>query len=224
MVNIDKLNGGYNTFGNMNYGLSGITPSEYFIRYPNNDVFGFIAPYGVMIPFNDYYIVDTNDSHKFGISTSTKCELSVENKREIRKQMKANEKKSYNEKERIVIKFGYNCDKSSGENAVINYRDKIRPLIKEFGKLKTGSDERIAFNPNDLTDWRIKKSTQDTYGEWEDLKKYNKIGGSNITKINVFINDNEYKEVPYLGSISDEYHKKLFRGSFDIFPTKQLNN
>ena len=208
---------GYNPLG-----FDGISLENaiYMQQLRDGLVYGFTAAPGAILSF-PHRLLGKIRNLNIGVTTSRKCELSRENKKDIRTQMKENEKLLTVDKKDITIKFSYFCNSSTGEKEVKEYRDSMRDFIKK-NKDAEAAGRRGAFNPNTL-EFKALTTPYTLDTGWEYVKKYNKIGGSNITKIRVFINDNEYKEVPYLGPISDEYHKILFSGSFDIFPTKQLN-
>ncbi len=203
-------------------GFDGISLEQaiYMQQLRDGVVYGFTAAPGAILSF-PHRLLGKIRNLNIGITTSRNCELSIENKKDIRNQMKENEKLAENNKKNITIKFSYFCNSSTGKTEVEKYRDSMRTIIKKNKEVEEAGN-KLEFNPTTLEyNELVAPDTLET--GWEYVKKYNKIGGSNITKIRVFINDNEYKEVPYLGPISDEYHKILFSSSFDIFPTKQLN-
>jgi len=164
--------------------------------------------------YYNYYVV-SSDSPDRKLSD---CKLSDENRKNIRKQMKENilKEKRNLRPDSITITFAYKCAANSGREVVAEYRDKIRNAVNA-----TEGTKRVIFNPNTF-DHEVLINGPIREG-WETVKKYNK-SDSNITKIKVYLNKDEYKEIPYQGIITDEYHKILFTSSFDMFPTKKIKN
>jgi hypothetical protein len=171
--------------------------------------------------FNHYVLLTNNKKQK-------NCILTDENRKEIREQMKANLRKlnSGSNADSISITFsGQDCPKSSGEKVVEEYRDKIRNAVNA-----TEGNKRVEFNTSNPDEFEPLSNGSVRKG-WELVKKYNKTD-SNITKIKVYLNNREYKEIPYQGTITDEYYKILFTSSlifydnfclFTLFSSLMLN-
>lgn len=152
------------------------------------------------------------------------CKLSDVQRKSIREQMKLNP--IIGPKNKIKIVFSY-CQGDSGIKLVKDYKDKIEGAVNKFRKLKASNSSpdlrthKVIFETSNPTNFNTINITDTPPLGWEVVKKYNKTD-SNITKIKVYLNNEEYKEIPYRGTITDDYHKILFTSSFDIFPTKKL--
>lgn len=170
----------------------------------------------------NFYIHKTRSS----MPPTEECNLSKDHEKEIREIMKKNVSKKQDDKEMIKIVFSY-CKGDSGIKLVEDYKKALTSAVEKYGKLTTKQKEdgdKVMFNPGKPNENEIvaKKDQEAKKKEnWEFVKKYNKTD-SNITKIKVYLNNDEYKEIPYQGTITDDYHKILFTSSFDIFPTKKL--
>jgi len=155
------------------------------------------------------------------------CILSNNHKKIIREIMKKNLKKNPDDKEWFKIVFSY-CKGNSGIKLVEDYKNDLDDAVKknlDMTDTDKDKDSKVMFNPAKPKEESgiIKKEDQQKKLDagWEFVKKYNKTD-SNVTKIKVYLNNDEYKEIPYQGTITDDYHKILFTSSFDIFPTKKL--
>jgi hypothetical protein len=197
----------------------GIPLIKYFDYFPYDNVFSVVYPNNIIIP----KIFNPREIMRDKYNTYTECKLSEENKKSIREQMKKNVINDTTN--RITVRFSYVCNEKSGENAVINYRDNIVDAVKEIKNIN--NDQKVIFNENEITNGKFKHEIVNKIGplnkNWQNLRKYNK-NGNDIIKIKLFLNENEYKIIPYKGELNDKYYKKLFIHNFDILPIKKIKN
>ena len=225
------------------YTLIDYTNSPFF---DDNDTIGFRIPIGLPLPFPFspsgpilVKLIDINDKVVSYVSDE-QCTLTDS----IRAQIRDNINKNINDEtlNKIEITFFHkpNCNKQSGINIVSKYRDEVKKEIfdeidKEFVDAHKKLEIANAETPSNAE--KIKKAKQEfqsaaakkiKMNKFKDRSsslsnKYNK-SDDQITKIKLFLNNEEYKEIPYSGQISNEYYKKLFTHSFDLFPIKKIKN
>lgn len=218
------------------YQTMGISLPEYLNIHNGNQIIGL----RYNIDFNPKIIQLLNP--KKIIKTKTNiygtCELTEHIKIKIREQMKYNI--IFNTKNNIDIIFSHQlCEQNYADNIVMNYRDKMLGAIEAYGKIDRNT-HKIIFNEKEpLVDHvntkkegspiikvfkHLEVPNNDVVNEhWQTLKKYNKIN-DDIIKIKLFVNENEYKIIPYKGEINNNYYKKLLTHKFDMFPNIKIKN
>jgi hypothetical protein len=218
--------------------VRGPTLGEY-LNGPMDQTIGFRIPLGVhpLGPFSPFSslpirIISINNVVLNG------CTLTDSIKKEIRSKIDSNINNS--ELKNITITFSHQpqgCDPDSGKKIVTEYKNEYKNELKkktteEVNTLKKEINTLNALTtltPEQQSELNNKLKVKQEYLKKVEnhIKnttiKYNKIDNE-ITKIKLYLNNEEYKEIPYSGLISDKYYEKLFTHSFDLFPTKKLKN
>jgi len=216
--------------------VRGPTLGEY-LNGPMDQTIGFRIPFGVhpLGPFSSLpiRIISINNAVLNG------CTLTDSIKKEIRSKIDSNINNS--ELKNITITFSHQpqgCDPDSGKKIVTEYKNEYKNELKKKTTEEVNKLEKEIENLNKLTISTpelkdlLNKNKKLLEEKKEYLKKveehikktnikYNKIDNE-ITKIKLYLNNEEYKEIPYSGLISDKYYEKLFTHSFDLFPTKKI--